>query len=150
MDRPKRSALASLPEDSFVEILAHPSTDPSASRRRGVISLKIPSTASSPKPYKASSSLTMKSTGGISILSTCLCLGDQCLYIVMKLPGIETLTFSDSFNGLLFEHKQKSWPYGLLSYVVCNPATEHWEVVPTYGPPPPGYVREPTRKLFGF
>nr|CAB3452183.1 unnamed protein product [Digitaria exilis] len=68
---------------------------------------------------------------------------DTSLSFLTKRPGIETLTFSDCCNGLLlFENKQKSRPFDLLSYVVCNPATEQWVVVPRHGPPALAHVRE--------
>jgi hypothetical protein len=56
---------------------------------------------------------------------------DPSLSFLTKLPRL-TLTFSDSCNGLLlFEHIGKS-----LGYVVCNPTTKQWGVVPRYGSPP--------------
>ncbi|WVZ62206.1 hypothetical protein U9M48_011976, partial [Paspalum notatum var. saurae] len=68
---------------------------------------------------------------------------DSSLSFLTELPGIEALAFSDSCNGLLlFEHRRKSSPFDLLGYVVCNPATEHWEMVPTNGPPPSASFRE--------
>ncbi|WVZ62412.1 hypothetical protein U9M48_012168 [Paspalum notatum var. saurae] len=72
------------------------------------------------------------------------------LSFLTKSPGIEVLRFSDCCNGLLlFEHirhhksSTSATPSDdLLGYVVCNPATKHWETVPTYGPPQSAYVRQ--------
>uniref|UniRef100_N1QR01 Uncharacterized protein n=1 Tax=Aegilops tauschii TaxID=37682 RepID=N1QR01_AEGTA len=71
---------------------------------------------------------------------------DHNLAFLKESPGIGTLDFSDSCNGLLlFEHKLKAWPYDLLGYVVCNPTTKQWAEVPRDGPPLPLYLRHPKR-----
>ncbi|TVU41212.1 hypothetical protein EJB05_14712, partial [Eragrostis curvula] len=69
---------------------------------------------------------------------------DPSFSFLTSRPGIETLAFLDSCNGLLlFEHRQKSAPGDVLSYIVCNPATKEWGAVPTCDCPPlgPAYRR---------
>lgn len=150
MDRSKRSALAGLPEDSLVEILARVPArfvyrskcvakawrdlieDPLHRKRlpQTLQGFFFIDTFIDNEIY--GSHIDFAGLPGASVSLQI----DPSLSFVTKLPGIETLTFSDSCNGLLlFEHIQKAWPFDLLSYVVCNPATEQWELVPTYGPP---------------
>ncbi|CAL5078867.1 unnamed protein product [Urochloa decumbens] len=60
---------------------------------------------------------------------------DPCFSFLTELPEIQTLVLSDSCSGLvLFMHfeKQNSTTLG---YVVCNPTTKEWEVVPACGAP---------------
>jgi hypothetical protein len=60
----------------------------------------------------------------------------------MKRPEIRVLTLSDSCNGLfLFKHGLKSGPSDRFGYIVCNPATKQWVIVPRYDAPPPVNAR---------
>ncbi|TVU41213.1 hypothetical protein EJB05_14713, partial [Eragrostis curvula] len=59
---------------------------------------------------------------------------DPSFSFLTSLPGIETLAFLDSCNGLLlFEHRRKSAPRCVLGYIVCNPVTKEWGSVPNCG-----------------
>ncbi|XP_037430897.1 putative F-box protein At3g16210 [Triticum dicoccoides] len=148
MDCPKRSASAGLPEDSLVEILARVPAR-SVYRSKCVAKAwrdliedplhrkKLPQTLQGfflidKETHRQRVCFTnlLDRSGPLQI--------DRNLAFLKESPGIGTLDFSDSCNGLLlFEHKLEAWPYNLLGYVVCNPATKQWVEVPRDGPPLP-------------
>ncbi|CAN6222527.1 unnamed protein product [Urochloa humidicola] len=152
---PKRSAVTSLPEDAVLEILARvPARSVYRSKCvskawRDLIEdplnrKRLPQTLQGfffiDKIYRWHIEFS-----GLPARSVHLQI-DSSLSFLMKLPGIEALSFLDSCKGLLLlEHTQRSWAFGLLGYVVCNPATEQWEVVPRHNTPPLASVRGPIR-----
>ncbi|XBI78941.1 hypothetical protein VPH35_088535 [Triticum aestivum] len=156
MDCPKRSASAGLPEDSLVEILARVPAR-SVYRSKFVAKAwrdliedplhrkKLPQTLQGfffidKETHRQRVRFTnlLDRSGPLQI--------DHNLAFLKESPGMGTLDFSDSCNGLLlFEHKLKAWPYDLLGYVVCNPTTKQWAEVPRDGPPLPLYLRHPKR-----
>ncbi|KAL6647306.1 hypothetical protein ACP70R_014743 [Stipagrostis hirtigluma subsp. patula] len=56
---------------------------------------------------------------------------DHQFSFLTEMPGIETLLLKDSCNGLLlFEHVRELNPVDQIGYIVCNPATKRWGMVP--------------------
>ncbi|KAI4987227.1 uncharacterized protein LOC123452206 [Hordeum vulgare subsp. vulgare] len=156
MDCPKRSASADLPEDSLVEVLARvPARSVYRSKCvakawRNLIEdplhrKKLPQTLQG--FFFIGKETHRQRVGFTNLLARSVPPQiDPSLSFLKKLPGIGTLSFLDSCNGLLlFKHKKKPRPYKLLGYVVCNPATKQWAEVPRYGPPDPEYARSPDR-----
>ncbi|CAL5089011.1 unnamed protein product [Urochloa decumbens] len=61
---------------------------------------------------------------------------DPSFSFLTELPGIRFLYLRDSCNGLvLFEHHEGSEDSTRLGYIVCNPTTKEWKVVPACGSP---------------
>ncbi|CAN6165423.1 unnamed protein product [Urochloa humidicola] len=58
---------------------------------------------------------------------------DPSFSFLSEQPGIRFLHFRDSCNGLvLFEHRERRGS-ARLGYIVCNPTTKEWKVVPACG-----------------
>ncbi|CAN6165419.1 unnamed protein product [Urochloa humidicola] len=62
---------------------------------------------------------------------------DPSFSFLTEQPGIHSLHFSDSCNGLvLFNHLEgRERNSARLGYVVCNPTTKEWKAVPACGSP---------------
>ncbi|CAL5009524.1 unnamed protein product [Urochloa decumbens] len=151
MERPKRSAPAGLPYDSILEILARLPAR-SVYRSKCVAKAwrdlvddplnrkKLPQTLEGffiMKPGTVGVD-GVEHFGFINLLPRPVPLDiDPSFSFLKKLPETENLSFLDSCNGLLlFVHARKSdrlYPFDVLGYVVCNPATKQWEAVPACG-----------------
>lgn len=71
----------------------------------------------------------------VNLLGKSVPLVDPLFSFLRKQPGIENLTLLDSCNGLLlFGHTQDPDIHATTSYIVYNPATEHWLRVPSSSP----------------
>ncbi|CAL5090934.1 unnamed protein product [Urochloa decumbens] len=157
---PKRSAVAGLPEDAVLEILARVPA-------RSLYRFKCVAKAWRDLIEDPLNRKRLRQTlqgfffidkeiyecrlgfAGLPTRSVHLQIDSSLSFLMTKLPGIEALTFLDSCNGLLlFEHTQKTWPYDPLGYVVCNPATEQWEVLARYDGPLPWVYVEPARYCY--
>ncbi|CAN6165570.1 unnamed protein product [Urochloa humidicola] len=61
---------------------------------------------------------------------------DPSFSFLTEQPGIRFLYLRNSCNGLvLFEHREGPMDSARLGYVVCNPTTKEWKVVPACGSP---------------
>ncbi|CAN6222552.1 unnamed protein product [Urochloa humidicola] len=62
---------------------------------------------------------------------------DPSFSFLTKQPGIRFLFIRDSCNGfVLLEHFEVLWvDSARLGYIVCNPTTKEWKVVPACGSP---------------
>ncbi|CAN6165399.1 unnamed protein product [Urochloa humidicola] len=154
MDCPKRSALAGLPDEAMVEILARVPAK-SVYRSKCVAKAwrdlvddpfnrkKLPQTLEGfffvDEPnYPDPDGCDLEHSGFINLLPRSVPLDiDPSFSFLTKQPEIENLFFMDSCNGLLlFDHVPKSNPFDL-SYIVRNPATKQWERVSTCSCCPP-------------
>ncbi|KAJ1288592.1 hypothetical protein BS78_02G099600 [Paspalum vaginatum] len=145
----RRSTAAGLPEDVLVEILSRVPArsvsrskcvakawrdlidDPSNRKRLPLvqrtlhgfffISWKIYGGAGSPSQHDVR-------FAGLPAVPAPLRIDPSLSFLTTKSPG--------------FELSAPAPVDDLLGYVVCNPATKHWETVPTYGPPHSAYVRQ--------
>ncbi|CAO2200248.1 unnamed protein product [Urochloa humidicola] len=146
MECPKRSALAGLPYDALLEILARLPAR-SVYRSKCVAKTwrdliddplnrnKLPQTLEGfffHDEQGTDGGSGLEHFGFISVLPRSVPLDiDPHFSFLTKLPEDESLLFLDSCNGLLFIHVRKSGTGSILGYVVCNPATKQWEAVPT-------------------
>uniref|UniRef100_A0A0A9GG52 F-box domain-containing protein n=1 Tax=Arundo donax TaxID=35708 RepID=A0A0A9GG52_ARUDO len=70
----------------------------------------------------------------INVLGRPMPLVDPSFSFLTKQPGIENITLLDSCNGLLlFGHTRDLDNCVRPRYIVCNPAIEHWVLVPRSG-----------------
>ncbi|CAN6171377.1 unnamed protein product [Urochloa humidicola] len=61
---------------------------------------------------------------------------DPSFSFLTEQPGIRFLYLRNSCNGLvLFEHREGPMDSARLGYIVCNPTTKEWKVVPACGSP---------------
>ncbi|CAN6222551.1 unnamed protein product [Urochloa humidicola] len=61
---------------------------------------------------------------------------DPSFSFLTEQPRIRFLYLKDSCNGLvLFEHREGPGDSARLGYIVCNPTTKEWKVVPACGSP---------------
>ncbi|CAO2169747.1 unnamed protein product [Urochloa humidicola] len=140
MERPKRTALAGLPYEDLLEILARL---PARSVYRSKCVAKtwrdlIDDPLNRKKLPQTLEGFFFQDVGGsglehfgfISVLPRPVPLDiDPHFSFLTKLPEDESLLFLNSCNGLLlFIRVRKSG--SILGYVVCNPATKQWEAVP--------------------
>ncbi|CAL5009522.1 unnamed protein product [Urochloa decumbens] len=132
MERPMRSALAGLPYDALLEILARL---PARSVYRSKCVAKAWRDIVDDPLNRKKLPQTLegffflgKTLSFISVLPRSVPLDMDPSFSF--LPETENLLFMDSCNGLLlFVHVRKSDVFGY----VCNPATKQWEAVPTCG-----------------
>ncbi|CAL5090965.1 unnamed protein product [Urochloa decumbens] len=74
---------------------------------------------------------------------------DPSFSFLTKLPGIKHIRLLGSCNGLLlFKNGWNPATAAAPAYIVCNPATEEWVAVPSFGCPCPDHLQARTDLVF--